>query len=441
MSLSVRLVPEIPRFYSGWWDTAQSLGLKLKWSQSFNNTIPTIHGSASNQVFAQDKSPLYDTVLQNYQLDAPLFGVMNGCQTSCKAKLIAPAFMPRCRLQQIAVDYSAPANLSEVMRLMNTFSAAPIRHDAFIIASSLVNDVVETLDLITAWSAVEHCRGILNYRVCTLSSAIGEYDVAVDHNEVRLDNPGHPRILAIANNTSVDPTDSQRSTLAVVAALMSQMFEASMAVYNISDDINTVAVGPVTASRYVIQAKKEKCPSFADPYENMMAALNRFMVYLGAVATDETTEYLQEHLDPGWLVHTTTTGEVVGSHNVFKSEFRFFIAAALVELACILLVAPTYWGWWRLGRPCSFSPLEIAKVRSIARTYMPTVLTLSQAFESPLLADVNSNSSGRDLAKQVGEVRVRYGSTAQHGLSKKSKLAFANPMLVECPEKGATFDL
>lgn len=75
--------------------------------------------------------------------------------------------------------------------------------------------------------------------------------------------------------------------------------------------------------------------------------------------------------------------------DVVDLMFRFFVAAAVVELLCIALVAPTYWGWWRIGRPVrtlhvtgltygscvivafanllslgqvSFSPLEIAKV-------------------------------------------------------------------------------
>lgn len=47
--------------------------------------------------------------------------------------------------------------------------------------------------------------------------------------------------------------------------------------------------------------------------------------------------------------------------NGWLESFRY-IAAAIVELVCILLVLPTYWGWWKLGRPVSFSPLELAKV-------------------------------------------------------------------------------
>lgn len=83
---------------------------------------------------------------------------------------------------------------------------------------------------------------------------------------------------------------------------------------------------------------------------------------MGVDAATKDPSYLATSMDPGWPVDTTTTGTVTGDHNVYHSDFHFFIAAAVVEITCILLIAPTYWGWWRLGRPFSFSPLEVAKV-------------------------------------------------------------------------------
>ena len=61
-----------------------------------------------------------------------------------------------------------------------------------------------------------------------------------------------------------------------------------------------------------------------------------------------------------------------GPQEVFKSDFAFFFAAAALELLTIVLVASTFFGYWRLGRQVSFSPLEIAK-----------------AFDAPMLKDVS----------------------------------------------------
>jgi hypothetical protein len=78
---------------------------------------------------------------------------------------------------------------------------------------------------------------------------------------------------------------------------------------------------------------------------------------------------------------------------------------------------------------------------SVVRDPVIIITNTSQAFESPLLTDVNSNSSGRDLARNVGEVRVRYGATSQYAMPEKTKLAFGNTAAVVRPEKGARFDL
>jgi hypothetical protein len=88
--------------------------------------------------------------------------------------------------------------------------------------------------------------------------------------------------------------------------------------------------------------------------------------------------------------------------------------------------------------------LEIAKVGpGLQVDDITRLIDTSQAFESPLLADEHSNSSGRDLAKveRIGGAEVKYGATSQYGRPDQVKLAFANPVLVTEPQKGMKFDL
>ena len=58
-----------------------------------------------------------------------------------------------------------------------------------------------------------------------------------------------------------------------------------------------------------------------------------------------------------------------------------------------------------------------------------------------MLADYNSNSSGRDLANAVGERPVRYGATPADAMGQNIKLAFADPASVTPPSKGSRFDV
>ena len=67
------------------------------------------------------------------------------------------------------------------------------------------------------------------------------------------------------------------------------------------------------------------------------------------------------------------------------------------------------------------------------------VLTLHQAFESPLLANEDSNSSGRDIARSVDDRPIRYGARSDFSMHGRTKLAFADPSVVLKPESGAKF--
>lgn len=87
-------------------------------------------------------------------------------------------------------------------------------------------------------------------------------------------------------------------------------------------------------------------------------------------------------------------------------------------------IAPTYWGWWRIGRPVSFSPLEMAK-----------------AFESPMLSDCYSNSNGRALAESATDGPVRYGIVAAEPSGATTKFAFAESKSVATPQQGTRVDV
>ena len=88
----------------------------------------------------------------------------------------------------------------------------------------------------------------------------------------------------------------------------------------------------------------------------------------------------------------------------------------------------------------SFPPLEMAKVRT-EFALRRRILIIFQAFESPMLAECNSNSSGRDLAEAAGAAKVRYGAIRTDQKSDKTKLCFGDPEDIVPPENGMRFDI
>lgn len=72
-------------------------------------------------------------------------------------------------------------------------------------------------------------------------------------------------------------------------------------------------------------------------------------------------------LDEGMIseINSTVTGTTIAQVTVYSSDFNFFAGAAAVELFTIGIILYTFYGWWRLGRNTSLSPLETAKVGSM----------------------------------------------------------------------------
>jgi len=116
-----------------------------------------------------------------------------------------------------------------------------------------------------------------------------------------------------------------------------------------------------------------------------------------------------------------------GTEVVYTSDFLFLgLALMLIGLAAVAVV-PLLMYWWRLGRDVSLSPIEIAR-----------------AFSAPELAGSGSNLDASRLVKDIGDRKVRYGAVSYRGANSYqghvwSELAFAQPRVVQAPQKGEQY--
>lgn len=136
-----------------------------------------------------------------YYANNPLQGVVHGCTTKCKATITAPALLvEKCTARQMNVDYNI--NLAPASR--NISIAPPLAQELFFLAAALVvDDPMESIDLVVGYSTTEKCTGELNYTACTLVSAIGEYNATIEAGKVYLDAPGTPHIVKASSNAPV----------------------------------------------------------------------------------------------------------------------------------------------------------------------------------------------------------------------------------------------
>jgi hypothetical protein len=236
----------------------------------------------------------------------------------------------------------------------------------------------------------------------------------------------------MANNSGVNRTignsaGERLATLGGIVDIHTASWASYVGMYSMTNHSEISVLNDPIYTRYMYDVYSV-CPQFRDPWDDVYGSLNKAMVYAGAVAAKQYPTGLPKKLmDPGYEnFMATISGSVVGDQLVFHTYYTFFVAAALVELVCIAVILPTYWEWWTLGRPVSFSPLEFAK-----------------AFNAPMLASANSNSSGRDIANELGSLRMKYGSIMADPDEEESKpmLTFADPDTTLPPASGTRFSI
>ncbi|KAF2483167.1 hypothetical protein BDY17DRAFT_142652 [Neohortaea acidophila] len=427
--LNVTMTPEIPHSATGGWVTTTQAGRAKYNGLVFNETIITANGTAPNLVQGILGLSSFYHATDQWRYNSPLGGVIRGCPGRCLAKLEAPAMFPvDCKTGSLPVDFHIIyPNTSSVAEQ----STPPLESDSFATATRLVANGQESISVFAAFGDIQdNGTGTLHYRTCIFRSGIGSYDISIENDQIVMESLQNPRFVAFANNTAVDNSMSKTvgghpSTLAGISSSMKTEMDSLVSFYRDSSFSGTLEpfLDGLLSQQFAIPSPYFN--SYSDPFDFLVNRMNRLMVYLGgAIASSNDAAYYNTYyMDPGLSPHTVINGAVQGMVSVYHTTYYWFLGAALIELSCIAVVALTYWGWWRMGRPVSLSPLEIAK-----------------AFRSPLLAEYNSNSTGRELAAEAGEVSLKYGVLVDDKSDGQTQLAFGDPALVSQPVKGMRFD-
>jgi hypothetical protein len=317
-------------------------------------------------------------------------GSVQGCNGTCAAVIRAPALMPHhCNTSITWMNYSAPWSAQE-LKDYKTNSIEPSKRAIFLSYLTSLEGAMETLDfltILTGEDVANTCAGPVNSTHCYLRSAVAEYDVTITNNIISLNDPGHPRFVHWANNTAIteqtiakfglrtsdDPTNIKTTLGGIVNAFLTEF-----AFFEGTEPPNTpgyLGTAAQTQSWFLFQhitnyeqyAKQEACSyAWKDPRPAAMAGMNELTFRTGLFTANTYNDtYLRTLLDPGLTTHHNTTGSNETPCTVFQFNPAFFAAAAALQLLTIALVASTFFGFWRLGRDVSFSPLEIAKVSGL----------------------------------------------------------------------------
>jgi hypothetical protein len=119
--------------------------------------------------------------------------------------------------------------------------------------------------------------------------------------------------------------------------------------------------------------------AFTDPTNNLMANARELM-FRTAVAAANSSNI------------RSVPAQQEATIAVYQSHYLYLGLASLFTTLTIILVVPTFIGYWHLGRKVSMSPIETAK-----------------AFNAPLLKNEDSNAEADRLIENLGHMGVKYG--------------------------------
>ncbi|KAK4569725.1 hypothetical protein LTR86_002693 [Recurvomyces mirabilis] len=139
---------------------------------------------------------------------------------------------------------------------------------------------------------------------------------------------------------------------------------------------------PVSKGTWYVLSWTNPTLAIVDSLHNMM--------FRAAVACSSWAN-LTDLIDPGLSVNQTFTAHQTTEQNIFRSDFRWFAAAATLEVLAVMIVIPLYWGFWTLREDLDLSPFSIGV-----------------AMQAPLLQDAEPARGVAGVMEEVGDVHVRF---------------------------------
>ncbi|KAJ9602543.1 hypothetical protein H2200_013086 [Cladophialophora chaetospira] len=149
-----------------------------------------------------------------------------------------------------------------------------------------------------------------------------------------------------------------------------------------------------------------------DPLPDIVRALNQW-TYLLSVNAPSSPEnpYNWQWKEPIQYGPAQIPATKQGYGGKYSTNKGYTAAAVTSMLTCALLILPSYYGFWQLGRNVSLSPVEI-----------------SHAFGAPILESTAIKGGIKHLKIEFGDMDVKYGVI---GRGHRTRLGFAQPDLVD----------
>jgi hypothetical protein len=369
-------------------------------------------------------TPSFAQIVQQYNARQDIVLPEFGCQGTCVTDIVAAGWDIECSTN--ASDYRLMSEIEYASYLGNqSWTGTPAEQIMF--ATKVTRTFVEQSKVFapagfsntsgnnqigfdTMYKATAGIRGTIMRRSCTLSEATTHYRVEIKGRTVTLLSLPQMPVRTLQKTQRL--MENPESLFGDLSSTFGGLWLALRSQYEVSATISfgVLETNSTNVSLYMREGNTTSIAAYdvywADPIDDMISMLQE-LTFRTTVSPKELTDFITgETRDPSGpdtsvispnLTATNRTVEqqavvsMTFDETVYAVRYSWLIGAiVLIVLAC-LAILPTYRGWWLLGRPVSVSPLEIAK-----------------AFDAPLLRGVDANGTSKELARAIGDVRVRY---------------------------------
>jgi hypothetical protein len=412
-------------------------------------------------------TPTFVQIVQNHTIQSPVYIDLDGCAStsnvSCATTLTGVGFQYTCKASRSGLQVPLSTNDGSVAQPSNTVFQVDVQEGDWSIA------------LNTLWQDEKGYTGlVVANRNCTLVPALVEYPVNVTQRTVTLQSPTST-VNWTADSTGMDEnllrvdkvlkilpmpdydkavegefflSPGSHNTLGGISLALSRLFDSSISLESdVTNDGADVFVQGSFAAPYAQFAQGTTNNNFLDntyssPMDELLSNIRDIMFRSSvAIAEHKVADYVwtndtsqpdaQGSNVPSQAI--THLGEYRIYHTAYKTNTLILgIGVGLMAVA-VLAIMPLFWGFWRLGRKVSMSPLEVAK----ALHYSTITDPQTGAAEAHSVLDVRghpdrppqfgSNFSVDELIELLGKTKVKYGEVAPNilgmGLSEYTETA------------------
>ena len=399
-------------------------------------------------------TPIFTMILQGYTRQSTKFLELEGCpldsSASCATILNGVGFQYTCSATRSGLQLPTPDPDPEPDTEGNTI---------FSVSFESLN---WTITLTASWRERAGWTGpVVTTQSCTLVPALVEYPVNVTQQIAILESPTSS-VNWTANSTHTDRTllrvdkvlqrlpepdydkiqdksqahenvnnyslPGTRSTLGGLSLAFQNLFGSSISVTmnSMSEGYNTVMEGSFAAPYSPSSSQNNSIDSaIPSPMDELLADIRDIMFRSSiAIAQNRTKGYsiLQDGLEVQDSAVPSEKVNSMGQYTIYETVYQtnkliLSIAVGLIIVA-LSLIMPLYWGFWRLGRKVSMSPLEVAKAMHYSTIIDPqtgrmedySILEIKD--RSNRLPQSGSNFSNDELIELLGDSNVKFGEVA-----------------------------